>query len=110
MVRNIDRIAELLGAEVLGQVPEIGGGAFGAARMAKNIERLRDRLVPGQGKRQGRPSDPNWVSRPKIPMSEATQRRLAHLAERASVGGRKVSPMQVAAQILEDVLADVPDR
>ena len=53
---------------------------------------------------QVRPTNPNWVRHPKVPMSEATERRLSRLAEQASVSGRKVSPMQVAAQILEDAL------
>ncbi len=43
-------------------------------------------------------------------MSEATERRLTRLAEQASRSGRKVSPMQVAAQILEDALAGIPDN
>lgn len=38
------------------------------------------------------------------PMSDATRQRLTRLAEQISSGGRKVSPMQVAAQILEDAL------
>ncbi len=107
---NIERIAERLGATVIGPVPETGGGAFGAARLARSIERLQTRLVPSTGKRPDRPSDTGWVLHPKIPMSEATGRRLLHLAERASVGGRKVSPMQIAAQILEEALADVPEQ
>ena len=107
MARNIKRIADSLGAQVIGQVPVTGGGAFGAARLARMIGSLQSRLVPGQGKRAGRPSDASWVHHPKVPMSEATQRRLSLLAERASTGGRKVSPMQVAAQILEDALAGI---
>lgn len=110
MVKNIDRIAEGLGAKVLGKVPEVGGGAFGAARLARAIETLRTRLVPGEGRRPGRPSDASWVRHPKVPMSEATERRLAKLAARASTDRRKISPMQVAAQILEDALASVPDQ
>jgi hypothetical protein len=110
MARNIKRIAERLGAEVIGQAPETGGGAFGAARLARSIESLQGRLKPGQGKRAGRPTDASWVRHPKIPLSEATRRRLLRLAERASTGGRKVSPMQIAAQILEDALAGVPDQ
>ena len=47
---------------------------------------------------------------PKVPMSEATRQRLGLLAEQASAGGRKVSPMQVAAQILEDALAGMQER
>src|SRR4051794_11026018 len=99
MARNIKRIADSLGAEVIGQVPDVGGGAFGAARLARIMESRQARLVPGRGKRAGRPSDASWVHHPKVPMSEATGRRLSLLAERASAGGRKISPMQIAAQI-----------
>ena len=41
-------------------------------------------------------------------MSDATRRRLAMLAEQSSTGGRKVSPMQIAARILEEVLTELP--
>ncbi len=110
MAKNINLIAERLGARVIGRVSESGGGAFGAARLAKNIESVKARLVPGEGKRAGRPSDPSWVRHPKIPMSDATRQRLLRLAERASAEGRKISPMQIAAQILEDALAGVPEQ
>jgi hypothetical protein len=42
-------------------------------------------------------------------MSEATKERLTRLAEQVSAGGRKVSPMHLAAQILEDALAGVAE-
>jgi hypothetical protein len=67
MARNIEKIAAGLGANIAGQVPETGGGAFGAARLTR-------------------------------------------LAEQASTDGRKVSPMQIAARILEDALTQVPER
>lgn len=38
------------------------------------------------------------------------QRRLARLAEQASLSGRKVSPMQIAARILEDAVLSVPEH
>ena len=104
------RVAEGLGARVVGLVPDVGGGAFGAARLARIVAELQGRLVPGQGKRAGRPSDASWVHHPKVPMSEATQRRLIVLAQRAGTDARKVSPMQVAAQILEDALAGMPEQ
>ena len=110
MAKNIKSIAAGLGAKVVGQVPETGGGAFGAARLAKCVESLQGRLVPGRGKRAGRPSDASWVRHPKIPMSEGTRRRLLRLAERASATGRKVSPMQIAVQILEEALAGEPEH
>jgi hypothetical protein len=109
MAKNIDKIAGRLDAEVVGQVPETGGGAFGAARLARIVEELRSRLVPGTGRRAGRPTDARWVRHPKVPMSLATERRLARLAAQASTAGRKVSPMQLAARILEDALSALPE-
>src|SRR5579864_4086300 len=110
MAHNIEVIASRLGAKVIAPVPEFGGGAFGAARLAGIVEQLRARLVPGRGRRAGRPTEAEWVRHPKVPMSEATQRRLTRLAQEASTAGRKISPMQLAAQILEDALAGLPDE
>ena len=110
MARNIEKIAAGLGAKVVWQVPHTGGGAFGAARLARIVQTIQARLVPGQGLRPGRPTDGSWVRHPKVPMSEATRQRLSLLAEQASAGRRKVSPMQVAAQILEDALAGMQER
>lgn len=103
MAKNVKRIAERLGANVVDQVPDVGGGAFGAARLAGI---LRARLQPSRGQRPGRPTDPSWVLHPKVPMSEETMRRLTELADRISTPQRKVSPMQIAAQLLEDSLKD----
>jgi hypothetical protein len=110
MAKNIDRIAAGLGAEVVAPVPDTGGGAFGAARLARIVAAIQARLEPGQGLRPGRPTDPSWVQHPKVPMSEATRRRLDRLAEQSSAGGRRISPMQIAAQLLEDALAGIPER
>jgi ribosomal protein S12 methylthiotransferase accessory factor YcaO len=109
MAKNIHQIAERLGAKIVTRMPEVGGGAFGAARLARLFEALQARLVPGQGKRAGRPSDANWVRHPKVPMSEATEQRLTRLAKEASTSGRKISPMQLAAQILEDAVTGLTD-
>lgn len=102
MARNIDSIAGKLGATVVGQVPEYPPGAFGVARLAKI---LRDRLKPSEGKRPGRPSNPDWSRRSKVPMAVETEERLRLLAEHLSDENRKVSPMQVAAQLLEEATA-----
>jgi hypothetical protein len=61
VAKNIDAIASRLGAKRIAPVPEVGGGPFGAARLARLIERLRSRLVPGQGRRAGHPTDAKWV-------------------------------------------------
>jgi len=101
MAKDVNKIAEALGSKVVGEVPDTGGGAFGMSRLASL---LRTRLEPGQGRRPGRPSDPLWVLQRKVPMSEETLERLTQLAESISTAERKVSPMQVAAQLLEDSL------
>jgi hypothetical protein len=108
MAKNTETIAARLGAKVVGTVPDTGGGAFGAARLARIVASMQARLKPGQGRRPGRPTNAEWVRHPKVPMSDETQQRLAQLAEQSSRGGRKVSPMQIAAQILEDAVAGVP--
>jgi hypothetical protein len=109
MAENIDRIAKRLGAEVVCQVPEVGGGVFGMTRLAGIIQALRARLEPSQGQRPGRPTDPRWVHHPKVPMTSATQEALERLADLASTSDRKVSPMQVAAQLLEQAVAEAAE-
>jgi hypothetical protein len=101
MAKNLKKIAHALGADIVGQIPDVGGGAFGAARLAKI---LQARLQPSGGQRPGRPTDPSWVFHPKVPMSKQTMQKLTELAEQVSTPERKVSPMQVAAQILENAL------
>ena len=109
MSNNVDKIAEVLGAKVVARLPRTGGGAFGAARLAAIVERLQARLAPSHGKRPGRPTDVNWVHHPKIPMSKVTEQRLIQLAQRISERSRKVSAMQLAAQLLEDAVARIEE-
>ena len=109
MAANVRKLAELLGAEVVQQVPDVGGGAFGASRLANIMARLQSRLAPGQGKRPGRPTVASWAVAPKIPMSEETESKLARLAAQASASGHRISPMQLAAQLLEEAVARLPD-
>ena len=48
MAKNIKKIAAGLGATVVRKVPHIGGGAFGAARMAHIVATIQARLEPGK--------------------------------------------------------------
>jgi hypothetical protein len=104
MAKNRDKLARLLGAKIIAEAPDVGGGAFGMARLAHF---LYERLTPSQGERPGRPTNPSWVIRPKVPMSQATAKKLARIAKVLSSRGRKVSPMQVAAQLVEQAVAKV---
>lgn len=110
MAKNIKELADQLGAEIVGRIPDTGGGAFGAARLSQVIQQLQSRLRPSQGLRAGRPTVATWDRHPKVPMSRKTEQRLIRLAEEASHGKRKVSPMQLAAQILEDALEGITER
>lgn len=109
MAKDIEKIARRLGAKVVCQVPDVGGGAFGMARLAGIIAALQARLRPGQGLRPGRPTDANWIHHPKVPMSADTQQALDRLAKLASTPERNVSPMQLAAQLLEEVVGQLAD-
>ena len=107
MAKNVKKIAKALGAGIGQPVPNTGGGAFGMARLAAL---LGDRLKPIRGKRPGRPSDPSWVHSRKVPMSEETLELLEKLAQSVSSDQRKVSPMQVAAQLLEQSIQHVEEE
>ena len=107
MPKNPQGIARLFEAKIVGEVPDVGGGPFGMARLARL---MRQRLAPGKGERPGRPTDATWAGRPKVPMSEATQRRLAEIAAAMSTPERRVSPMQVAAQLLEEAVGRVETK
>jgi hypothetical protein len=105
MPKDPQKFANLLGAKIVGEMPDVGGGPFGMARLAHI---MHQRLTPSQGERPGRPTDSTWATRPKVPMSEATRQRLVEIAEAMSTPERRVSPMQVAAQLLEEAVVRVP--
>ncbi len=104
MAKNIKKIAAMLGAKIVSEVPETGGGAFGAYRLAEIVARLQARLEPGQGRRPGRPTAVEWVHHRKLPMSDDTFKKLEELAAKVSTDDRRVSPMQLAAQLLEEAI------
>ena len=110
MGANVKKIAELLGARHVATLPHTGGGVFGAARLAHIVAELQARLAPSVGKRPGRPTDSTWTEAPKVPMTAETEAKLARLAARASTDQRKISPMQLAAQLLEEAVASLPDE
>ncbi len=105
MARFVKQIAHAMGAQIVGRIPDTGGGASGAARLPQVLNTLRERLQPSRGRRPGRPTSRNWRIRSKVPMSPATRRKLGRLARQMTTAQRKVSPMQVAAHLLEEAVA-----
>jgi hypothetical protein len=55
MAKNRDKLAALLGAKVVAELPDVGGGAFGLARLAHILHK---HLTPSRGERPGRPTSP----------------------------------------------------
>jgi len=101
---RIATIAKKTGGIVKSPIEGVVYGPVGATRLAAIMSA---RLQPSPGKRTGRPSNPAWVRREKVPMRDETVARLQELADTISRPGRKVSPMQVAAQLLEQSLEQV---
>lgn len=79
-----------------------GIGTWEVDELANFGDRLRSRLAPGRGERPGRPSDPSWTVQRKLSMNPKTLAALERLAEQLTTSERSVSPMQVAAMIVED--------
>jgi hypothetical protein len=104
MDKRIAQIAKDLGAKHVTKLPNVGGGAFGMARLAQI---LHARLAPSAGKRPGRPTNNEWTEHRKVPMSAATLATLQELSERLSSEKRRVSPMQLAAQLLEERVVQI---
>jgi hypothetical protein len=73
-------------------------------------ERLRQRLEPGRGERPGRPSDPSWTLQRKLSMNEKTLALLERAADAVSNNERRVSPMQIAALLIEDATQEIAEQ
>ncbi len=73
-------------------------------------DRLRQRLEPGRGERPGRPSDPSWTVQRKLSMNEQTLQILVLAADAVSTDERRVSPMQIAALLIEDATHDLAEQ
>jgi hypothetical protein len=104
MDKRIANIAKSMGAKHVATLPDVGGGAFGMARLA---QLLHQRLAPSTGKRPGRPTNKKWTEQRKVPMSSGTLSALKALSSQLSSEERKISPMQLAAQLLEESVAGV---
>ena len=99
------KIARALGAEHRGKVTS-SGGYFGAMQLVAEIQ-LRFRVPTGGG----RATDPGWIERRQVPLTKSTLRRLDQIAEQIrDRSGVQVSPLQIAALLLEQATAQVDDK
>jgi hypothetical protein len=102
---NAREFAEALGATHIIDMPNRQTVVDSAVTMRMMHTVLHAKLQPGQGKRPGRPSNPAWTLRRQVPFSEATWSLLERFAEALSTPERRVSPAQLAATLIEQVLA-----
>ena len=94
MALDPKKIAERMGAEHVGQTPDNGGGAFGMSRLAEVIKERSGRSRPGTSVR--------WILNSKVPMTPETEKMLIALAEKLTTPEKRIDPMQLAAQLLEE--------
>ena len=101
---DLDKIAKALGAERRGEV-RAGSGHFGAMQLVAEIQARFQ--VPAAG---GRSTDRTWTDRRLVPLAPKTLVRLERLAKTVSEqGGIAVSPLQVAALLLEHATEEADD-
>ena len=109
MSKKTEKIAAALGRTLVAQVPHSGGAHFGAARLAKIVANIQARLVPGQGRRPGRPTDASGWAQSQGADERRDAATAGPLAEQSSsVAAEVESPMQIAAKILEEALDGLP--
>jgi hypothetical protein len=98
-----DESARALGAERL-QALRAGGRGFGGAQLAAEIQaRFR---APATG---GRSTDPSWSEKRLVSLAPQTLQRLSCLSEAMSERGVIVSPLQIAALLLERAVAEADE-
>ncbi len=101
MANTIYDLAKQMGGTVVTDLPDVGGGAFGAWRLSHIVADLQNLLkAKGEG-------DTDKVSQTVLINSD-TLLKLNQLSREASKSGKTVSPMQVAGQLLEAALATHP--
>ena len=102
---DMDRIAEGLRAERMGEI-EVTGGYFGALGLAAEVE-ARFRVPPGGG----RASVPEWTERRLLPLTPKTLTRIEDLAAMVrNKSGVGIEPMQLAALLLERIANAIDDE
>ena len=102
---DIEKIAKGLGAKRMGKV-RATSGHFGVLQLVAEIQSRFQ--VPKGG---GRATDPNWKTKRLLPLADESLKQLETLAQ--ELGERlhvHIEPMQVAALLLESILARVTEH
>lgn len=104
---DVDEIARALGASKVVPLGKVDHTPLGMLALTDRVRRLRS-IGPGGS---GRPSDPSWTLTRIVKFRPSTWKHLARIAAReARRTGRRVSPAQVAAILLEELISPRPRR
>jgi hypothetical protein len=98
-----EKIARGPGAARRGAV-RTAGAVFGAAQLAAEIQARFQ--APARG---GRSTDPSWSEKRLVSLAPETLQRLSRLAAAVSEQGILVSPLQLAALLLERAVDEVDE-
>lgn len=93
MTEELQEIAEGLGAKIVGTIPDVGGGAFGAARLARLYQKRKE----AQGETSGQPTSERLL---EVAVGEGMVRNLERLADWLSKPERHYSVTEVARGLL----------
>ncbi len=102
---NSREIGEALGASHIIERP---AGRQPSLDFLTLMKSLHSQLLPGQGRRPGRPTNPAWEFKRQVPFARETWSLLQRYADALSTPERRVSPAQLAASILEQVVVGTP--
>ena len=102
---DMKKVAAALGAEHRGKVAA-RSGHFGAMQLVAEIQ-WRFQVPPGGG----RATDPQWTERRLVPLAPETLTRLSQIAKKLQdEQGIAISPLQLAALLLEHAAGKVDER
>ena len=94
----MEEIAQRLGAKIVSQVPDVGGGALAAAHLAKlyqsRMEELRKKATVSM-------SEENFVGHLNVLVKKTTLDLLKKIAEKESTPDRKLDHQAIASELLE---------
>ncbi len=96
------RIGQSLGASLVVSLPNLPSSG------PLDLMQLRAEVAQRLKSSGGRPTDPTWNVQRLVPFQEERWRQLEELAEQLSSAGRRVSPGQLAAMLIERVLNEIP--
>jgi len=102
---KVSDIGKALGASRTIRLPRAPRDPLDAVMLIRIVQA---EIQPSQGQRPGRPTNEAWTLRRQIPFREETWSMLQAFANQLSTPERKVSPGQLAATILEQVLHAAP--